>query len=343
MVGPPHAANPNRADLGERVGTRGLHAETARKRAASREGTCRSETKGITSGGGTLGETAGSAVTADWERLRPRLLAFTGLWFLLAGLLAALSFVVIVLLASSIVLLVVLAAAAPRLLRRYRIGPRLQTVLDPIERASRRQHVRLGHRGFRQHVRRLGDRVGKLATGAPGRARGLLVRGGRRYAAAAHRLTSLSPQSLQTSRRLPSFRYPRDRRRHAFCLNERGAQLRRAGHAEQAVEQHRVALAIVRDLGDQHAEALTLNSLALALAHGGAETAALQQFEEALVVLRKLGDEEHEGQVIANLGLVHRRQGRSEEAVSLLHAALDKLPPESSAYRRVEQQLSRAS
>ncbi len=98
----------------------------------------------------------------------------------------------------------------------------------------------------------------------------------------------------------------------------------------------------MRDLGDRRAEALTLNNLALALAHTGVPT-ALQHFEQSLVVLRELGDEEHEGQVIANLGFVHRRQGRSEEAETLLHEALDKLPPGSSAYRHVEEQLRRAS
>jgi tetratricopeptide (TPR) repeat protein len=104
-----------------------------------------------------------------------------------------------------------------------------------------------------------------------------------------------------------------------------------------------VALAILRDLGDHQAEAMTLNNLALALAQGGAEEAAVQHLEQALALLRQLGDEEHEGQVIANLGLVHRRQGRIDEAVSLLNAALEKLSPESPAYRQIEEQIRRAS
>jgi tetratricopeptide (TPR) repeat protein len=70
---------------------------------------------------------------------------------------------------------------------------------------------------------------------------------------------------------------------------------------------------------------------------------AVEHFEQALVLLRELGDERHEGQVIANLGFVRRKQGRDEDARSLLTAALDKLPPESSAYRQVEEQLRRAS
>jgi tetratricopeptide (TPR) repeat protein len=131
--------------------------------------------------------------------------------------------------------------------------------------------------------------------------------------------------------------------KQALRLNELGAQLRRRGDHARAAEQHRVALAIVRDLGDEQAEAMTLNNLALALAQGGAEDEAVEHLEHALDVLRELGDEEHEGQVIANLGMVHRRQGHSEEAVSLLHEALGKLPPESSAYRQVERELVGAS
>jgi tetratricopeptide (TPR) repeat protein len=126
-------------------------------------------------------------------------------------------------------------------------------------------------------------------------------------------------------------------------LNELGAQLRREGDYERAAEQHLAALAIVRELGDRHAEALTLNNLALALVHTGSVSLAVERFEQALVLLRELGDKEHEGQVIANLGFVRRRQGRDEDAEFLLTAALDKLPPESSAYRHVEEQLRHAS
>ena len=83
--------------------------------------------------------------------------------------------------------------------------------------------------------------------------------------------------------------------RRALQLNERGAQLRRSGDAEQATEQHRVALEIARDLDAPVAQALTLSSLGLALAQGGSDEAAVRHFEEALTVLRELGEEEHAG------------------------------------------------
>jgi tetratricopeptide (TPR) repeat protein len=135
-----------------------------------------------------------------------------------------------------------------------------------------------------------------------------------------------------------------DPRRKARRLNTLGAQFRREGAYEQAAEQHRAALAIVRELGDKQAEAMTLNNLALALVHtDGGVPSAMEGFEQALSLLRGLRDEVHEGQVIANIASVRRRQGRDEDADDLLNAALDKLPPGSEAYRQVEEQLRRAS
>ena len=284
-------------------------------------------------------------MTAHQEQRRRRLLALTGLWLFLAGLLTALSFVVVAFVLSAAFLLVALAAGGLRLLSRLPIRPGLRTAVGKTEQALGNLGTRLHDLHVRQHARRAGIRARRagirareVATAAPGRTQLLVERGGQAYAVAVYRSTPHVARALHAGSRLIM-----GRRRQALRLNERGAQLRRRGNAEEAAEQHRVALEIVRELGDPHAEALTLNSLALALAQGGADAAAVQHFEQALTVLRELGDEEHEGQVIANLGFVHRRQGRSEEAVSLLNSALDKLPPESPAYRHVEAQLRRAS
>ena len=186
--------------------------------------------------------------------------------------------------------------------------------------------------GGQRRARRLGTRARRTAAGIPTRANGLLARALQTYAIAVYRLGNRTAQRIHAGRRS-----------QALQLNELGAELRRRGAPEEAAEQHRVALEIARDLGDDQAEALTLNSLALALAQGGAEAEAVEHLEQARVVLRELGDEKHEAQVIANLGIVYRRQGLSEEAVSLLHEALDKLPPGSWAYRQVEEELGRAS
>jgi tetratricopeptide repeat protein len=282
--------------------------------------------------------------------MRRRVLACTGVWLLVAGLLTALSLVVVVLIASALMLLFIGLTVGLSLLRRYPIRQALRAAVASTKRAGRSLGARRHEFGFGRQMRRVGTRARNVGAAAPGRTRVrvLLIRGGQVYALAVYRSLAVMATALRAGDRLvPSLsrlgERPLGRQRQALRLNERGAQLRRRGNPEQAVEQHRVALAIVRDLGDQHAEALTLNNLGLALAQEGADASAVRHLEQAVTVLRELGDEEHEGQVIANLGFVHGRQGRSEEAATLLHEALDKLPPESSAYRQVEEQLSRAS
>ena len=280
--------------------------------------------------------------------MRRRVLACTGVWLLVAGLLTALSLVIVVLIASALMVLLFGLAIGVWSLRRYPIRQALRPTVASIERAGRSLGARRHEFGFGGHLRRVGTRTRNVGTAAPGRARVLLILGGQIYAVAVYRLLAATAMALRAGGRLvPSLsgltKRPLGRQRQALQLNEHGAELRRRGKPEQAVEQHRVALAIVRDLGDEHAEALTLNNLGLALAQDGADASAVRHLEQAVTVLRELGDEEHEGQVIANLGFVHGRQGRSEEAATLLHEALEKLPPESSAYRQVEEQLSRAS
>jgi tetratricopeptide (TPR) repeat protein len=249
--------------------------------------------------------------SVEREQLRRRVLAFTGIWFLVAGMLAALGFSILLLASIALVLVGAALAGGLWLLRRYSVGQSARGALHSIERASRTGKARLDEVHAGQRVRGVAD---------------------------------------SASRRARTFREARQRKpaavdphRQARRLNKLGAQLRRDGEYEQAVEQHRAALEIVRELGDRRAEALTLNNLALALVHTGGVAVAVQDFERSLLLLRELGDEELEGQVIANLGIVRRRQGRDEDAESLLNEALDKLPPESSAYRQVEEQLRRAS
>lgn len=249
--------------------------------------------------------------SGDPEQLRRRVLAFSGIWFLLAGMLAALGFTTILIASVALVLLGGALAAGRWLVRRYGVGERLRASVVSMQRASRAVETRLGELDLDQHRRRISN-------------------------IAAHRARTV----VEARRKEPTAADPR---REARRLNELGAQLRREGKREEAAEQHMAALEIVHAIGDRRAEALTRNNLALALVHTGGVAVAVQQFEEALILLRELGDEEHEGQVIANLASVRRRQGRDEDADSLLTAALDKLPPESSAYRQVEEQLRRAS
>jgi tetratricopeptide (TPR) repeat protein len=281
---------------------------------------------------------ASSALMGDRERLGNRLLAFAGLWSLLCGIMMSLSFVVVALVASAVLLVVMLAVGGVALLRRLRIKERLWTLLVSAAHAVRELSQRLDVR-IRRRVKHLGVRARQIAAAAPGRANAFRGSALRSYAVTVSGLKNATSRLVSATSSLG----PVLRRRQALQLNQLGAELRRRGDYEQAAKQHRVALAIVRHLGDEQAEALTLNNLALALAQGGAQAEAVQHLEQALVILRKLGDEEHEWRVLANLGIVHRRQGHSEQAVTLLHEALDRLPRESSAYRQVEKELRRAS
>jgi tetratricopeptide (TPR) repeat protein len=238
-------------------------------------------------------------------------LAFAGIWFLATGMLAAAGFFAPLLASLALLLLGGLTAGGLWLFRRYELGQAARAAFTSLERASKRSEARLEELELGRHAKH-------AASLASHRARALL---------------EVRPRGPE----------PVDPRRHALHLNEEGAQLRRQREYEQAAERHRAALAIARELADRSMEALTLNNLALAVVHSGGVATAVQQFEEALVILRELGDEEHEGQVIANLGFIRHRQGRDDDATSLLSEALDKLPPDSPAYRHVEKQLRRAS
>jgi hypothetical protein len=134
-----------------------------------------------------------------------------------------------------------------------------------------------------------------------------------------------------------------DPKREAIRLNATGAQQRRSGRYNEAVEYHRQALEILRTLGDRRGVALTQSNLALALSHAGDDVWAVGLFEEAAATLGELGDEEHEARIMANLGITHRRHGRREEGDNVLELALSKLSPASSAYQAIESELRRAS
>jgi tetratricopeptide (TPR) repeat protein len=274
-----------------------------------------------------VAQIASPAVTEDQRRLGVRLLAFAGLWLLLSGLLLVLSFVVLAVISFALLVLTALVLGGRWALRYYSVGEKasaaLVTSTDTVARQARKVHRPRPQ--IRPRVSRIGGSLSTRTRQAAVRAPTVLESVLQAYARAVHRLSAVG------------------RRRRAIQLNERGAELRRRGNPAHAAEQHRVALEIVRDLGDEQAEALTLNSLGLALAQGGADEEAVEHLEQARHVLHQIGDEVHEGQVIANLGLVYRRQGESEQASVLFQEALDRLPPDSPAYRHVMEELLRAS
>jgi len=144
--------------------------------------------------------------------------------------------------------------------------------------------------------------------------------------------TSLARRSVQV-----------DPQREAIRLNATGTQHRRSGRYTEAVECHRHALELLRELGDQRGVALTQSNLALALSHAGDDDWSVGLLEEAAAMLRELGDEEHEAQIMANLGVTHRRHGRRAQGDNVLELALSKLSPASTAYQAIAAELRRAS
>jgi tetratricopeptide (TPR) repeat protein len=136
---------------------------------------------------------------------------------------------------------------------------------------------------------------------------------------------------------------PIDVQHEALRLNVAGAQHRRSGEHAQAIELHERALEMLSETDDLHAVALTQNNLALAMSHAGDDPAATSLFEQAATTVGALGDREQQGKIMANLALAHRRQGRSQECEETLRLALTKLRRDSTAYRRVEAELSRVA
>jgi tetratricopeptide (TPR) repeat protein len=280
-------------------------------------------------------ETASAPVTTDPQIRRRRLQAGAGLWLLLAGTLTAMSLFPVVL-ALSLLMLV----AGLWVIGRDRV--REIDVVSTLRAARHSTAAALG--GIKARTARLvaglwvigRDRVREIDVEAA-------LRATRNSAAGALGAIKARTPRLGIRALVSRITVTRDDpRRQAAALNARGRRLRRDGDPSQAAEQHRAALVIMKDLGDRQGEALTRNHLGLALARCGAGDAAVEQLQYALLILRALGDEEHEARVIANLGFVQRRRGHREAAAVLFHEALDKLPPESPAYQRVEAVLTRA-
>jgi tetratricopeptide (TPR) repeat protein len=258
----------------------------------------------------------------DGERLRRRVGAIGALSLLVCGFLASIGLGVVVLAALGAVVVsvgvVVLAALWPR------VSPRVGQALV---------RTRSSGRGARAQLTPLWRKASGTARTAAGSARS--------------RASSVAGDVARSTRAMAIRFAPRPARaepqREALRLNAEGTQHRRHGRYDAAVDCHRRALEILRDLGDRRTVALTQSNLALALSHAGDDESAIELFEEAAAALRDLGDSEHEAQVMANLGLVHRRHGRREEGDNVLELALSKLSPESSAYHTIEAELRRAS
>jgi len=275
--------------------------------------------------------------SADGERVRRRIGALAAVSFVVCGFLLVVGLAVLVL--AFVAGLLASGALAAVVLVRGRVRA---ATAEWISRTRTVSTEALG--AGAEHWSRLSRATVDLGRRTGSSARSRLAPAALDWSRRARReATQAAETARATLTRLAPGPVLIDQQREALRLNAAGAQQRREGRYDEAVESHRRALELLRVLDDRRAVALTQSNLALALSHSGDDEWAIGLFEEAAATLRELGDDEHEAQIMANMGLAHRRHGRREEGDNVLELALEKLDPASSAYHAIETQLSRAS
>jgi tetratricopeptide (TPR) repeat protein len=260
------------------------------------------------------------------ERNRTRLAAGVGVGLLLAGLLVALGLGLLV----AAVVGLALAFCAGRFARRA-----VETHRPGIRRRTRSTVALVRSAGTRATpIARTGVHLIRSTT------KTAIAEGERRSAAAAAVVKTAAERARKSATAKAK---AHELRKEALRLNTAGSNYRRTGDARQAVETHEQALELVREAGDRLGEALTLNNLGLALGAAGDDDSAIARFEEAHAVARNLDAQQYDGLIAANLATAYRRRGDDADAMRFLHVALEKLPRDSGAYHRVEEQLRDAS
>jgi tetratricopeptide (TPR) repeat protein len=265
------------------------------------------------------------ADSGEAERARRRLGVGLALAVLLSGLLTALGLAIVVLgmCLFVVALLGTIAAARAVSRNRRRLQQSAHGLVTSLSRISSRQSRRLGVL-VRTRASSLARTAVSRTSHLHGVVEGWIVR---------------SAEQIRRTRAAVQLK-PIDVQREALRLNSAGTRQRRNGAPAAAIELHTRALELLRETHDLRAVALTQNNLALALSHVGDDRAATALFEQAAATARELGDREHEGRIMANLALAHRRHGRLEQYEDILRIALTKLRRDSTAYKRVEAELS---
>src|SRR5262245_6726319 len=155
--------------------------------------------------------------SVDREQVRSRILAFAGIWFLLAGFLWALGLSVVLLFSLVLLLVGGLLAGALWLERRYRVERAFVAGASSLERVSRRGKARLDELAPGEHLKR-------YANGASRRAQS--------FVETYQKKPEPAPEPVAVEVEVEV-----DRGGEAHRLNELGAQLRRDGDHDGAVEQ----------------------------------------------------------------------------------------------------------
>ncbi|MBN1814448.1 MAG: DUF4062 domain-containing protein, partial [Anaerolineae bacterium] len=105
-------------------------------------------------------------------------------------------------------------------------------------------------------------------------------------------------------------------------LGSLGNAYRVLGQVERAIDLHKEALAIARELDDRRREGTQLGNLGRAYRDLGQVERAIELLEEALAIARELGDRQGEGDSLGHLGIACRDLGQVERAIEHLTQAL---------------------
>jgi tetratricopeptide (TPR) repeat protein len=110
----------------------------------------------------------------------------------------------------------------------------------------------------------------------------------------------------------------RDRNSEALVTNRHGDVLHDRGDFAGAIDSHRRALEVFRDLGVRGGECEVLNGLGRSYLATGSLDRAREAFEEALVIADELGSAHQRARALAGVGRIVRSREHLAEAMSIL-------------------------
>ena len=114
----------------------------------------------------------------------------------------------------------------------------------------------------------------------------------------------------------------KNRLREGQDLGNLGLAYADLGQVDQAIEYYEQALTLAREIGDRRGEGADLGNLGLAYAALGQVNQAIAYYEQALTIDREIGDRRGEGADLGNLGLAYAALGQVNQAIAYYEQAL---------------------
>lgn len=113
-----------------------------------------------------------------------------------------------------------------------------------------------------------------------------------------------------------------DRRGEGADLGNLGNIYYALGDARQAITFYEQALVVARDIGDKYNEGNWLGSLGTAYLVLGDARQAIEFYKQALTAIREIGDRRAEGSILGNVGAVYKYVGDARKAIEFFEQAL---------------------